>query len=164
MQVNLLYLETVHGDLTDQRAEKRTRPGLKVVTSAARKPAIGHTCALLTRHRKKLQGKFILKGKGKKLNAANMCLGMSEDGSLQFHTADTLAVIKKTVCPFVLQKKPTSNDPELTLLKASGFETIHCCCFPFFCEGQDVLAIKFPILTHAEKNSVHWKIAYKQER
>lgn len=95
MQVHLLYLEKTHGDLTNQTVEKRTLQSLKVVTSADRKPPIGHTCVLLTRHRKKFQRKFILREKGRKFNVANICLGISEDGSLQFHIADTSAVIKK---------------------------------------------------------------------
>lgn len=95
MQVNLLYLEKIHGNLADQRVEKCTLQSLKVISSADRKPAIGHTCVLLTRPRKKFQRKFILREKGKNFNVANICLGMSEDGSLQLHIADTLAVIKK---------------------------------------------------------------------
>ncbi|KFQ00007.1 Uncharacterized protein C17orf78, partial [Haliaeetus albicilla] len=63
VQVNLLYLEKIHGNLTDQRVEKCTLQSLKVITSADRKPAIGHTCVLLTRPRKKFQRRFILREK-----------------------------------------------------------------------------------------------------
>ncbi|KAF1437205.1 hypothetical protein FQV21_0014479, partial [Spheniscus demersus] len=63
VQVHLLYLEKMHGDLTNQTVEKRTLQSLKVVTSADRKPPISHTCVLLTRHRKKFQRKFILREK-----------------------------------------------------------------------------------------------------
>ncbi|XP_019327327.1 PREDICTED: uncharacterized protein C17orf78 homolog [Aptenodytes forsteri] len=63
VQVHLLYLEKMHGDLANQTLEKRTLQSLKVVTSADRKPAISHTCVLLTRHRKKFQRKFILREK-----------------------------------------------------------------------------------------------------
>ncbi|KFO03806.1 Uncharacterized protein C17orf78, partial [Balearica regulorum gibbericeps] len=62
VQVNL-YLKKMDGDRTNQTAEKRTLQSLKVVTSADRKPAVGHTCVLLTRHRKKFQRKFILREK-----------------------------------------------------------------------------------------------------
>ncbi|KFP47839.1 Uncharacterized protein C17orf78, partial [Cathartes aura] len=63
VQVNLLYLEKMHGDLTGQTVEKCTLQSLKVIPSAGRKPAVGHTCVLLTRHRKKFQRKFILREK-----------------------------------------------------------------------------------------------------
>ncbi|KFQ73425.1 Uncharacterized protein C17orf78, partial [Phoenicopterus ruber ruber] len=63
VQVNLLCLEKMHGDLTNQTAEKCTLQSLKVVASAARKPAVGHTCVLLTHHRKRFQRKIILRQK-----------------------------------------------------------------------------------------------------
>ncbi|KFQ91512.1 Uncharacterized protein C17orf78, partial [Nipponia nippon] len=63
VQVNLLYLEKTHGDLRNQRVQKYTLQSLKVVARADRKPAIGHSCVLQTRHRKKFQRKFILQEK-----------------------------------------------------------------------------------------------------
>ncbi|KFQ58551.1 Uncharacterized protein C17orf78, partial [Pelecanus crispus] len=63
VQVNLLYLEKTREYLTNQTVEKHTLQSLKVVASAGRKPAIGHTCVSLTRHRKKFQRKIILREK-----------------------------------------------------------------------------------------------------
>ncbi|KFQ65095.1 Uncharacterized protein C17orf78, partial [Phaethon lepturus] len=63
MQVNLLYLEKMHGDLTDHTVKKCTLQSLKVIASADRKPAVSHTCVLLTCHRKKFQRNFILREK-----------------------------------------------------------------------------------------------------
>ncbi|KAM7088806.1 uncharacterized protein C17orf78 homolog [Ciconia maguari] len=74
VQVNLLYLEKTHEDLTNQTAEKCALQSLKVVASADRKPAISHACVVLTHHRKKFQRKFILREKGKKFNVANIRL------------------------------------------------------------------------------------------
>ncbi|KFV38739.1 Uncharacterized protein C17orf78, partial [Tyto alba] len=61
VQVNLLYLEKMHGDLTDHTAEIRTLQSLKVIASADKKPAINHTCVSQTLCRKKFQRKFILR-------------------------------------------------------------------------------------------------------
>ncbi|XP_009671190.1 uncharacterized protein C17orf78 homolog [Struthio camelus] len=63
MHVNLLYLEKEHGDGRDQAEEKCTVQSLKVVTSADRRAATGHSCVLLIDNRKKFQTKFILTGK-----------------------------------------------------------------------------------------------------
>ncbi|XP_010085423.1 PREDICTED: uncharacterized protein C17orf78 homolog, partial [Pterocles gutturalis] len=61
VQVHLLYLEKMHGDVTNQTAEKCTLQSLEVTTSANRKPATSYSCALLTHRRKKFQRKIILK-------------------------------------------------------------------------------------------------------
>lgn len=105
MQVNVLYLEKMHSDLTKGTVEKRTLQSLKVTASADTKPAIGHTCVLLTHHGKKFQRKIIFREKGKKSTVANACLGMSEDGSLQFHIPDTVAVIKKDYLYLSIKKR-----------------------------------------------------------
>ncbi|XP_064379184.1 uncharacterized protein LOC112987411 isoform X1 [Dromaius novaehollandiae] len=63
MHVNLLYLEKEHGDLRDQAEEKCTLQSLKVITSADRGAATGHSCVLLMDNSKKFQAKFILTGK-----------------------------------------------------------------------------------------------------
>lgn len=95
MQVNLLYLEETHGDLAEQKVERCTLRTLRVFTGAYGKPAACHACILLTHHRKNFQGKLFLPETGKMFNVANIHLGMSEGGSLQFHTADTFDVKKK---------------------------------------------------------------------
>ncbi|XP_071673258.1 uncharacterized protein C17orf78 homolog [Patagioenas fasciata] len=59
VQVNLLYLDKTDGDLMNQKVEKCTLRSLRVATRAGRNAAIGHTCVLLTHHRRKFQRKFI---------------------------------------------------------------------------------------------------------
>ncbi|KGL90427.1 Uncharacterized protein C17orf78, partial [Charadrius vociferus] len=63
VQGNVLYLEKMHSDVTQQGVEKRTLQSLKVTASADTKPAIGHTCVLLTHRRKKFQRKIIFREK-----------------------------------------------------------------------------------------------------
>ncbi|KFV45362.1 Uncharacterized protein C17orf78, partial [Gavia stellata] len=63
VQVNLLYLEKTHGDLTDQTVEKSTPQSLKVIASVDRKPAIGHTCVLRTRRKRMFQRQLLLREK-----------------------------------------------------------------------------------------------------
>nr|XP_021144406.1 uncharacterized protein LOC110359383 isoform X1 [Columba livia] len=59
VQVNLLYLDKMDGDLMNQTVEKCTLRSLRVATSAGRNAAVGHTCVLLTHHRRKFQRKFV---------------------------------------------------------------------------------------------------------
>ncbi|XP_028941609.1 uncharacterized protein LOC114818713, partial [Antrostomus carolinensis] len=63
VQVNLLFLEKLQGDLRNQTAEKCALQSLKVVAIADRKPAVSHTWVLLTRRRKNFQRTFILREK-----------------------------------------------------------------------------------------------------
>ncbi|XP_054064962.1 uncharacterized protein C17orf78 homolog [Rissa tridactyla] len=53
----------MHRDLTNQTVEKCTLQSLRVSASADRKPAIGHTCVLLTHRQQKFQRKFIFRQK-----------------------------------------------------------------------------------------------------
>ncbi|XP_035199171.1 uncharacterized protein C17orf78 homolog [Oxyura jamaicensis] len=63
VQVNLLHLEKMLGDLAEQAVEKCTLQSIEVITTAVRAPALNHSCVLLTPRRRKLHRKFILRGK-----------------------------------------------------------------------------------------------------
>ncbi|KAI6074446.1 hypothetical protein LUU34_01040900 [Aix galericulata] len=64
VQVNLLHLEKLHGDLAERAVEKCTLQSIEVITTAARAPARNHSCVLLTPKRRKFHRKFVLRGKG----------------------------------------------------------------------------------------------------
>ncbi|XP_075024477.1 uncharacterized protein C17orf78 homolog [Calonectris borealis] len=102
----------MHGDFTNQTVEKCTLQNLKVVARADRKPAISHTCVLLTCHRKKFQRKFILREKVVLARMSNcvitaklLKLKVSAEGLTVLHVHHENQTLEKGI--------PSTNDKDM---------------------------------------------------